>query len=256
MTYSINDLRQIYLWLASRALRARRLLDELSTRRVILDADSALKVLAYDLYHNESFDACFRYESLEDFIEVLREDEFLESLKTTFEGRVCYVLCPVLSDLGVFAHYDGRVLDSLHLGFSELFLPVLDKTLKAERDGTLAALERPSDVSALSEFEASFVAKGYRSLALRLASALRQLRTSLEYTRNEDRRVKISQVVASMDADLFTLLDALYETTDLPGFAPTARHFSWPGSDKVNVVRDFPEDKEAFMAALRDAPRN
>ena len=250
MTYSTDDLRRVYVRATLRAVHARQILAQLEQKCVYLDAKLALDDISSAIYFSANFDAAERFDALASFREELLSEDFRHVPTVQVDGLTCYVLRPVLGDVGVFSHYADGTLARLSLSFGEKFLGKLDESQQDSHNGHLAAAQRSSDVSGLSEMERSFLDEGYRKLAVSRLSALRQLRTALEYTRDASVRQELPKLVVRMDEDIFTLLDAVYQVTEIPLLVPAAKFFSSPGSDGVNIVRKLPDDKATFMEAL------
>lgn len=250
MDYSVDDLRRAYAGVSMRAARASRLLDELATQRVWVDAEKALSDISRSIYYSGRYDAGERYDTLEEFEEALLENELAQVPKVAVNDKACYELTPVLHDLGVFRHYHSGRLGSLHLPFTDKFIPSLRAAAQDFDCGALVMAEKASSVAELSSLELSFICSGYRKLALQRVHALRQLRTALTYPRGDRVRTELSAELARMDSKLFELLDSLHDLTHFRSYPEAASFFS-SSSDSINLVRTLPADKESFFSELQ-----
>ena len=266
MDYSISELRSVYCALLRRAQVVCEQVVALRARRVWLNAEQATADIASYLnvrvYEDEE------ERSDEEVAESLREDDGdlsehklqaqgvnLQTHEAT--GIACFVLCPVLRQLGLFSY-----LKPWPFSYLSGYLHELDvlQFSTPERFWTMHELQsfgfRNEPVLGLSGFETGLLCDAYTRESLRIVSALRNLRTGLTYVRKglEKGALQTPCVVAA-DEGIAQAVEALYVLTDFSSMEPAAESFSsgstWSrGSEAINSPGELPQDKAAFMADL------
>lgn len=249
--YSLDEARRVFIGVTRRAARVWSLLEALRSLEILVDAGQALHDVSTRIYYSSAYDAAERFETLEDFQEVLLEDDFSGIPKRERNGTSCYVLRPVLGELGIFRHYANGRMEPLALGDSlGHFCKPLQEAADVQASGELEALQGLGPCEGLAPQELVMLVKAYTSRALRYVHALRQLRTSLHYVMHEGYEERLVSQLVFCDEGLFSGLREVFDLTQLAGYTPAAKAYALPGSDALNLVRGLPADKEAFFADL------
>jgi hypothetical protein len=260
MSYSLFELRRVYLALLVRTERTCEALEQARSKRVWLDAQKVVQDVA--LHLSLVSDSGY-VEELEGLEQSLLEDAMsVQTLasegafreKHEASGTSCFVLRPVLGRLGLFSHLKPWSFSYLS-GYDSKW-GILDSTARLERLALEELLARAEPLQGLALFEEDALRQGYLHKCCRILSGLRHLRTGLTYVRKGLAAGALqAPVVVAVEEGLVEAVDAAYALTYFSSLEPAAESFSsgssWSrGSDAINTLLELPKDKKAFFAEL------
>jgi hypothetical protein len=255
--FTFNDLslsRRAYAATIRRAAAIWSLFTELRACPVVVTREAAINAVAEKVYYSNRYDACERYETIEDFKESLKED-LDEHLYATSADATHYTLRPFFAGLDEPAYLFELGLSYLK-GCNYSDLTGLDVTAKLgladllEKSSVAAAPSTSSEAGIPEEVE--ILVRHYRSETIRLVNLMRHMATALRYIRSaltEPERIAKLYVTAEKDPAIEPLVTALERAVALPFEPAPCSHFGTE-ADRVNPLRRLTADMETALLAL------
>lgn len=241
----LSLLRRAHVGAARRAARAWALVAELRECTVTLPYAKTLRFLAEAIYFNAGYDACERYESVEDFEEALEEDFKKTCMdRLSVDGVDCVILRPFFA-----AEYG--FLTNLHMSYLRGCDPKELAALNVKVPTLSAGVP-----TGLSDDEEAALLAHHRAATLKLVNRLRHLHTATHYLttglRDAAENTHRTHPEHTMDPRAAGLVAQLADVSTLPFLPAPCRHFG-TDADRINTLRTLEADEAVLAPLLAEA---
>ncbi len=236
--------RLLYAGAARKAARTVAALRALQACAIFVPRAEALSRVAQAIFYSARYDACERYETIEEFEEALIEDLDQGAERVTRNGVDCYALRPFLCA-------DTSLLGHLGLGYFGGYATASDFTgLDVAESALYASTET---VSGLTDTELEWLQDAYRRKTLTLVNLLRKLTTAMAYVhialRNEATKPSLFSA-CEREGDFAAAAAALSEACHTD-FTPAPAGYFGTEADRINPLRQLPTDTAQLGCLLQ-----